>query len=173
MSAELFAHDGPGVAWRLGAWGSVRTPVLGGALAVLCLTLALLPGPLRGQASLEEAAGTFTRSWAEGDLGGIEDFLGDVPVSRFLEDRSYVSIPPRNARATLRDYLARHGGGTATMVRTERTGLDPIRGFAQLEWDIPLPGTPEVLRHTVFVELVETNDGWRVTEIRILSPGRA
>ncbi len=172
MPPELFAHDGPGVAWRLGAWGSVRTPVLAGALAVLGLTLAFLPGPLRGQASLEEAAGTFTRLWAEGDLGGIEDFLGDGPISLFLEDRSYVSIPPRNARATLRDYLVRHGSGTATVVRTERTGLDPILGFAQLEWDIPVPATPEVLRHTVFVELAETSDGWSVTEIRILSPGR-
>ena len=172
MPPELFAHDGPGVAWRLGAWGSVRTPVLGGALAVLGLTLAFLPGQLRGQASLEEAAANFTRLWTEGDLGGIEDFLGDGPISLFLEDRSYVSIPPRNAWATLRDYLVRHESGTATVVRTERTGLDPILGFAQLEWDIPLPGTPDVLRHTVFVELTETSDGWSVTEIRILSPGR-
>ncbi len=172
MPPELFAHDGPGVAWRLGARVSARTPVLGGALAVLGLTLALLPGPLRGQASLEEAAGTFTRLWTEGDLGGIEEFLGDGPISLFLEDRSYLSVPPRNARATLRDFFVRHGGGTATVVCTGRTGLDPVRGFAQLEWDIPLPGTPEVLRHTVFVELAETSDGWRVTEIRILSPGR-
>ena len=171
MPPELFAHDGPGVAWRPGAWGSVRTTVLGGALAVLGLTLAFLPGPLRGQASLEEAAATFTRLWTEGDLGGIEEFLGDGPISLFLEDRSYVSIPPRNARATLRDYLGRHGSGTATLVRTERTGLDPMLGFAQVEWGIPLPGTPEVQRYTVFVELAGTSDGWRVTEIRILSPG--
>ena len=172
MSPEPSAHDGPGVACRLEARGSVRTPVLGGALAVLALALAFLPGPLHGQASLEEAVATFTRLWAEGDMGGIEEYLRDGPVSFFLEGRSYLSIPPRNARATLREYLGRHGSGTATVVRTERMGLDPILGFAQLEWDIPVPATPEVLRHTVFVELAETSDGWSVTEIRVLAPGR-
>ncbi len=172
MSPEALAHDGPGVPWRLEAWRSVWAPVRGGALAVLGLTLAFLPGPLHGQASLEEAAGVFTRLWTEGDLGGIEELFGDGPVSLFLGDRSYVSIPSRNARATLRDYLDRLGSGTATVVRTERTGLDPILGFAQLEWDIPLPGTPEVLRHTVFVELAETSGGWSVAKIRVLPPGR-
>jgi len=171
MPPELFAQNGSGVAWRLGARVSVGTPALWGALAVLGLTLAFLPGTLQGQASLEEAAGTFTRLWTEGDLGGIEELIGDGPISLFLEDRSYLSIPPRNARATLRDFFVRHGGGTATVVRTGRIGLDPPLGFAQLEWDIPLPGTPEVLRHTVFIELAETSDGWCVTEIRILSPG--
>ena len=172
MLPELFARGGPGAAWRLKALGFARAPGLWGALAVLVLMLAFPPGPLRGQDNLDEAAGTFTRLWSEGDLGGIEELFGDGHVSLFLEDRSYVSIPPRNARATLKDYLSRRGSGTATVVRTERTGLEPQLGFAQVEWSIPLPGTPEVQRYTVFVELAGTGDGWRVTEIRILSPGR-
>ena len=150
----------------------VRTLGLRGALVILGLMLALPPGPLGAQDSFEEAAGTFTRLWSEGDLGGIEELFGDGPVSLFLEDRSYISIPPRNARATLRDYLGSRGSGTATVVRTERTGLEPHLGFAQVEWGIPEPGTPEVQRYTVFIELARTGDGWRVTEIRIISPGR-
>jgi hypothetical protein len=149
-----------------------RTFGLWGALALFALMLTVPPGPLCAQDSFEEAAGTFTRLWSEGDLGGIEELFGDGPVSLFLEDRSYVSIPPRNARATLRDYLGRRGNGTATVVRTERTGMEPHLGFAQVDWGIPLSGTSEVQLYTVFVELAGTGDGWRVSEIRILSPRR-
>ena len=163
MIPGRLTHDWPGAEGWARVWSG---------LAILGLMLAFQPGPLRGQVSFEEAAGAFTRLWSEGDLGGIEELFGDGPVSLFLEDRSYVSIPPRNARATLRDYLGRRGSGTATVVRTERTGMEAHLGFAQVEWGIPLPGTPEVQRYTVFVELAGTGDGWRVTEIRILSPGR-
>jgi hypothetical protein len=57
--------------------------------------------------------------------------------------------------------------------RVEEVGGDPPKGYAEIRWESRIQGTSDVLARTVFVAFVTEDDGWRVTELRVLPLSRS
>jgi len=58
--------------------------------------------------------------------------------------------------------------GRVRIARVEELGGAPRRGFAELEWKVMEPGSPEELRYVVFLGFVAGEPGWRIAEARVL-----
>jgi hypothetical protein len=87
-------------------------------------------------------------------------------VALHLLDQSEPAAGVRQARAALEELLGRRG--SARLMRVEELGGAPARGFAELQWEVAEPGSPEGLRYVVFLGFVAEEDGWRIAEIRVL-----
>ncbi len=59
-------------------------------------------------------------------------------------------------------------GNADAIARVEELGGAPRRGFAELEWEVMEPGSPEGLRYVVFLGFVAGEPGWRIAEVRVL-----
>lgn len=138
------------------------------AVLVLAAVLAASAPVAPGQATLEGAARRVAELWAGEDAAGLGAMLRPGGVALSLGERSYQALEARQAVAALRDLFSRH--------RSERVGVErlsaveglPARGFVELAWERVPEGTTEVTRSMVFVGLELADDGWTITEIRIL-----
>jgi hypothetical protein len=139
----------------------------------LWLAVALaLSGPLTGnssaaaQSSLSSVAGSVASAWAQGDADGVARLISPGGVALHLLDQSQPAAGVRQARAALAELMGRRG--SARLMKAEELGGSPARGFAELQWEVAEPGSPEGLRYVVFLGFVAEADGWRIAEIRVL-----
>jgi hypothetical protein len=85
-----------------------------------------------------------------------------------LPEEEHVRIRPRQARAALEAFLGGYGSGEARVARASLAGGSQDKGFAEVLWTTRSPGLPEPVMFTLFVGYSFANDGWTVTEIRVL-----
>jgi len=138
-----------------------------------CLTVALaLAGLFVGnsrvaaQAPLASVAGSVASAWAQGDADAVARLLSPGGVALHLLDQSQPAAGVRQARAALAELMGRRG--SARLIKVEELGGAPARGFAELQWEVAEPGSPEGLRYVVFLGFVAADGGWRITEVRVL-----
>jgi hypothetical protein len=120
------------------------------------------------QEPLEEEALRFARAWVDGDLGQLESMLAPEGARLHLQGELYAEVDPRRAVAALRGFLGKYAGGEVEVMRTSRSAGESTRGFAELQWRTQIEGTGESAVFTLFVGFALEEEGWRVTEIRIL-----
>jgi ketosteroid isomerase-like protein len=131
-----------------------------------------LAGPLVGnssaaaQSSLSSVAGSVASAWAQGDADAVARLISPGGVALHLLDQSQPAAGVRQARAALAELMGRRG--SARLMKVEELGGAPARGFAELQWEVTEPGSPEGLRYVVFLGFVAEGDGWRIAEIRVL-----
>ena len=123
--------------------------------------------------SLEEAASTFARRWAAGEVSSLEGSLSRTGVRLQWEARQVGSLDRRHAGASIREYLGSREGVAARVTQVEEVGGDPPMGYAEIRWESRIQGTSDVLARTVFVAFVSEDGGWRVTELRVLPQSRS
>jgi hypothetical protein len=136
------------------------------ALALALAALLVGNSPAAAQTSLGSVAGSVAGAWAQGDAGQVARLLSPGGVALHLLDQSEPAAGVRQARAALEELLSRRG--SARLMRAEELGGAPARGFAELQWEVAEPGSPEGLRYVVFLGFVAEEDGWRIAEIRVL-----
>ena len=120
------------------------------------------------EAALREAALSFAQAWVDGEGGALEEKMDVGGIRLHLQGEDFVSIPPRQARASLRSFMERYEGGEAEIVRVAEMGGDPFQGFSEIRWGCRVSGTFEPVIFTLFVAYAWTETRWVVTEIRVL-----
>jgi hypothetical protein len=130
----------------------------------------LLTAPLaaEAQASLETVASSFARHWATGDLEQLTpSFLPDgIRVEMGGKASGVVSV--RQAAAGLKGLHAEHDTRSARVDRVTEVGGSPRRGFAEIAWSAAPSGTSEYREYVLFVGFLMEDEGWRVSEVRVI-----
>jgi hypothetical protein len=119
------------------------------------------------QPSLEDAAGRFAGLWSLGDVGRITDLLASEGIRLHLGRVGHNSLPPRQARAALRDFLGEHRSDGVRLDTVSEVGGSPPRGFAEISWETVVLGTSETLHYIVFVGFILEDEIWRISEVRV------
>lgn len=141
-------------------------------LAGTALALVLLAPPGEGQerpVSAEVAARSLAEAWGRADAAAIESLLAPSGLTLRLDGQRRVGVAPRQARASIAAFLEGHVAGPVRVRRTEALGGDPPRALAELEWTARPRSTQEAVPLVIFVGLEQAEDGWVVSEIRVLS----
>ena len=136
--------------------------ILAGLLGVQPQTAA--PDP-----DLEATALRFARAWALGDGKTLEGMMRSAGVRIHLLGEDHRSIPPRQARAALEDFMERYPGEEPQITRTATAEGDPGLGLAELRLTPGAPAGAGSVIFTLFVGFALDPEGWVVTEVRILS----
>lgn len=130
-----------------------------------------LPGPggAGPQPALEPVALRFAEAWQAADGQALGGMLRSSGIHMDLRRERHVSIQPRQAQAALREFLHGFSRGEAQVVQAAPAGGDPRKGFADIRWRTQSLGGGVEVTFTVFVAFALEGEGWRVTEVRVLS----
>jgi hypothetical protein len=113
---------------------------------------------------LERVANALQR----GDVGGISALAARSGMSLDVDGRNVGPLGQRQTAAVLRRLFDDRETVTTRVSTIREVGGDPARAFGEINWSTRARGTTIPERATVFVALVRENNGWRVTEIRLL-----
>lgn len=142
---------------------SVRRIV--GALFVLLLVTGGRPAAAQDlRPLLQRVANALQR----GDVGGISALSARAGVSVDLDGRNEGPLGPRQTAAALRRLFEDRESVAAQVSTIRLVGGQPTRAYGEIIWSTRARGTTIPERATVFVALVRQENGWRVTEIRLL-----
>ena len=149
-------------------------------MTVLMLTLAALAGgsllqvefqgELQGefQGGLQGEAVRWAQAWTGKDSHALAGFMAGEGIRLHLPGEEHLSIRPRQAEAALRVFLRSYEAGEASITRVSPIGGGAREGFAEIRWVTGSPGSREPVIFTLFVGYALGDEGWAVTEIRIL-----
>ncbi|MFC1662490.1 hypothetical protein ACFL3S_13720 [Gemmatimonadota bacterium] len=118
--------------------------------------------------SLEAEAGRFAEYWGAGDHAGLVSMMSAGGIRLHVLDEAHVSISTRQAHASIKGFVSRYSGGEALVTRVFQGGGEPSDGFAEIRWWTLAAGTTESVTFTIFVGFVLADQGWVVSEIRVL-----
>lgn len=113
---------------------------------------------------LERVANALQR----GDVGGIAALAANAGMSLDVDGRNVGPLGQRQTAAVLRRLFEDREAVTTRVSTIREVGGDPARAFGEITWSTRARGTTIPERATVFVALVREENGWRVTEIRLL-----
>ena len=143
------------------------------ASATLALVALLaLPPALEAQSGPHDNLNVVFRSisttWARDNASGLARFLSPRGVSIDVSDGPMGPLGERQAVALLRqvfdqgETMAVHAG------MLERVGGSPPRAFGAITWVVLPVGTQLPVRRTVYFGLELDDEGWRISEIRLI-----
>lgn len=138
-----------------------------GLLALLALATAGV-GPAAAQDKLARFTERLTVAWARGDAGMIADLIIDDGVSMRVAGEPAGPLATRQAKAVLRRVFADVETVGVTLASRKVLPGNPDRAYLELLWTRRARGTTIPDRGTVFVAVVEQDQGWRITDIRLL-----
>lgn len=131
---------------------------------VLLLAVA---APLHAQ-ELERALDRFANAWAHGDAAAVAALAARSGLSIDVDGGPVGPLGARQAAAMLRRLFDEHETVLLRAGLAQVVGGAPPRAFGELAWLTRTRGTTIPERSTVFLALVHENDGWRITQIRLL-----
>ena len=103
-----------------------------------------------------------------GDVSGISALAARSGMSLDIDGRNVGPLGQRQTAAVLRRLFDDRETVTTSVSTIREVGGDPARAFGEITWSTRARGTTIPERATVFVALVREDNGWRVTEIRLL-----
>ena len=121
------------------------------------------------QGTLEGEATRLGEAWAEGNMAPLETMLSSGGIRLDLQGAIYPSVPASRAVGALRSFMERYPGGEVELARVSRASGESSKGYAEFRWRTLVAGTGEPVIFTLFVAFSSENQGWAVTEIRVLS----
>jgi hypothetical protein len=77
-------------------------------------------------------------------------------------------LKPNQVAAVLRNVFDENETVSARTDRAQVMGGSPQRAFGEVVWTARVRGTTIPQRSTVFLALILEEDGWRITEIRLM-----
>ena len=137
------------------------------AVFSLAALLAVLPGPAAAQ-ELSEFTQWLTLAWARGDAAGIASLIAESGVSINVEGKPVGPLGTRHAAAALRRLFSDLETVGVTLASKKPQPGDPTRAYLELVWARRARGTTIPRRGAVFIAIVQQDDGWRITDIRVL-----
>lgn len=119
------------------------------------------------EAQLQRVLERLAAAWAEGDAAAVVQLAVRAGLTLDLTGQAVGPLAPRQATAVLRNMLEQRE--TVEIETSGRIlGGAPQRASGELNWLSRARGTTIAERSTVFLEMVHEEDGWRVTQIRLL-----
>ncbi len=141
----------------------------GGVIVAVCLLVAGGTALAAQGRQPDATAAGFAAAWATADTDALRSLF--APRSRLtIGDRTRTGVRPDQAVAALQPLLADFVGPTPLVVRAKPNEPGGDTGFAEVRWDARFrdSGTPRP--HTFIVTFVRLDDdGWRISDLRILS----
>lgn len=144
-------------------WAIARPLIAGLALAVA------LPSAARGQGDpLDRVLDRLADSWARADAGDIAALVAEPGLSLAVDGEPMGPLGTRQAAAALRRIFEERETVELDPGMERVVGGAPPRAFGELNWRHRARGTTIPERTVVFIGLIREDDGWRLTEIRLL-----
>lgn len=117
---------------------------------------------------LERTLQRLARSWARGDAAGVAALMTRAGLSLHIDGAPVGPVAPRQAAAVLRSVFEQQETIRLSVASSRVVGGAPVRAFGELTWLSHVKGTQIPLRATVFLALIREENGWRVTQIRLM-----
>lgn len=143
-------------------------------IAAIAALLALQPvsaqaqiGP-SGEPALEQFVQSVARHWSAADVTAL---LGLLPADNrvILDTGSGIETAnERHAAAALRALFTESETVGARAVRVTLASTFPARGFGELSWTFRARGSRGEQSRSVYVATAWEDDGWRITELRLM-----
>lgn len=139
-------------------------------LALLALLAAVTAGarPAAAQEPLARFTEQLTVAWARGDAALIAGLIVVDGVSMYVEGEPAGPLAMRQAKAVLRRVFSDVETVSVTLASRKILPGKPDRAYLELVWTRRARGTTIPDRETVFVAVVDQDQGWRITDIRLL-----
>jgi hypothetical protein len=136
---------------------------------VLCalVAAAAMPRPLHAQ-ELEQITQRMAAAWGRGDAGAITGLAARSGISVDVDGSGGGPVSPRQAAAMLRRIFDERQTVDVRTGNTRIVGGSPPRGFGEFVWSARARGTSIPERRTVFIAFVREDEGWRITQIRLM-----
>ena len=133
---------------------------------ILAVLLPALPRGAEAQ-DVDQVVARFVQAWGARDTGALQSLLASS-VHLEVEGQDYLGVPPRQAAASVDRLLRRFDPRRPSVMRHGDLGEADGRGFAELSWSPTAAGTSQPADFVIFLGLRRSEDGWRITELRIL-----
>lgn len=139
-------------------------------LALGLLALASQAAPLDAQAfgNPHDVTTVFAQQWAEPGSADLLDVFDPRGVLLAFDGREHRDLDPPKLLATVDQVREDAIGGGVRLLRVVPVGDNNTRAFAELLWEAVMAGTSEAVEHTVYLGLVQRDERWWISEIRLL-----
>ena len=146
---------------------SVRAvPAVLGLLAAL---LAARPATAqRPPAPLDSFIREVAYLWSGADVRRLEELMPDGAELLLDTGDGMEAVQPRHAAAALRALFSGRQSISVRPVRITMAGSRPPQGFGELTWSFRSRGSPTAQTSSVYVGVVWSDEGWRITELRLM-----
>ncbi|MBW3630356.1 MAG: hypothetical protein KY464_13805 [Gemmatimonadetes bacterium] len=138
-------------------------------IAMLVSPLLAAPaGAQRAPAPLDGFIKEVAYLWSGGDARGLAELVPED--ARVLLDTGggMETVEGRHAAAALRALFSERQSLSVRPARITVAGTRPPRGFGVLSWAFRSRGGPAAQSGSVYVGAVWTEDGWRISELRLM-----
>ncbi|HEX6134705.1 MAG TPA: hypothetical protein VFZ24_12120 [Longimicrobiales bacterium] len=135
---------------------------------VLVLALCLLEAPAASAQRLDPVLQRVASAWQRGDVGAITALGARGGISLDIDGSSVGPLGSRQAAAVLRRVFDDRESVSARSRAGRTVGGEPPRAFGEIIWTTRARGTTIPERATLFIAFVHQDDGWRITEIRLM-----
>lgn len=137
-------------------------------MTVALLAMALLVSGAGPQTGPRDQAEAFARAWVERDGGALRGAMATGGILLHLPGEEHALLRPRQAEAALMTFLERYAPGRTELTRLSPAGEDQDQAFAEIMWETGSTGITEPVIFTLFLAYSLGDEGWTVTEIRVL-----
>jgi len=140
------------------------------ALAALLLSAALGAPPASAQraAPLDQFIKEVAYHWSGNDVRAIAELMPEEAQVLLDTGRGTEAVDTRHAAAALRSLFADRESVGARPLRVTMAGGRPQRGFGEIAWSYRGRGVSSAQTRSVYVGVVWTEDGWRISELRLM-----
>jgi hypothetical protein len=137
-------------------------------MTLITLVLAYVLACPASQLVLEGAADRVAQAWTTKDASVLGKLMAKEGIQLHLPEEEHLLIRPRQAQAALQVFLGRYLEGEAQVTRVSQAGVGAEKGFAEIRWRTGSPGLTDPVIFTLFIGFAQVDEGWVVTEIRVL-----
>jgi hypothetical protein len=138
------------------------------ALAAMTAILIVAPAAAQEPDDLTRLLDTLAVLWTRGDAVALASHGAEMGLDLEVHGETIGPLQGRRAAAALRqlfqtqETVSVQTGSSARIVGAED------RAFGEFIWVVRMPGVGVTEDNKIFVALVREDDGWRVSQIRIL-----
>lgn len=133
--------------------------------------LLLLGGAEAGWSqSPADVASSFAQAWQARDDNAIQRLLSPNGVRLRLDGDGHGGVTPRRVLRALASYWSERTRGEVTVKGVSLMETEKDRAYGELSWLGVNEVTGEAFEATIFLGLSEGEEGWRVDEIRTITP---
>jgi uncharacterized protein (TIGR02246 family) len=136
-------------------------------LTLAALLLLLAAGRGRAQ-DLEQVLERFSSAWRRGDASAIAALVTRRGVSIDVDGETIGPLGQRQCAALLRRLFDDRRTVEVRAGLARLIGGAPPRAYGEIAWLAQTRGTTIPEHATVFLALIREEDGWRITQIRLL-----
>lgn len=137
-------------------------------LALLLLALSPRAADAQRPAPLESFIREVAYLWSGGEAAAIAGLMPGHTTLVVDPARGPEAVDARHAAAALRSLFSDRESVAVRPVRVTMAGGRPPRGFGELAWSFRPRGASSAQTRSVYVGVVWTEDGWRISELRLL-----